>query len=122
MPTCQQCNAELPVGRKRFCSNECGVQFHNERRKPSSEAHVVDVETRPIDQTAHRLVIEGYLPAPFICDAHDQRPLWDFSGLALMLDQRPDELVQLLVRNGHVHLEADRGIPSSWQSIVRMTL
>ena len=122
MPVCQQCGSELPEGRIKFCSVPCATKFHNERRKPPTEAKVEDVETREVDRIAHRLVVQGFLPAPFTCDAHDQRPLWDFTGLSELLDQRPDQLVQLLVRNGPVHLEADKGIPSSWQSIERMTL
>ena len=82
----------------------------------------MDAEPRPIDLTAHRLVVGGYLPQPFICDAHDQRPLWSFTELASLFDRRPDELVDILLERGPVHLESDKGIPSSWQSIVRMTL
>lgn len=83
---------------------------------------VQDAKTRPIDLTAHRLVVGGYLPEPFQIDPHDQRPLWDFTGLALLLDQRPHELVKLLLANGPAHLAADRGIPSSWAMLQNMTL
>ena len=121
MPTCQQCGSDLPEGRKRFCSNECGIQFHNQSRKPT-DANVEDAVTREIDQAAHRLVIQGFLPEPYQIDPHDSRPLWDFAGLAQLFDKPPHELVELLVRNGPVHLAQDRGIPSSWAMLQNMRL
>ena len=116
MGHCEQCSAELPPTRERFCSNQCGWTFHNARR--GEVAKVTDVETRPIDRQAMELVVSGHLPPPFQVDAHDGRALWDFCGLAVLLDQRPDALVELLLANGPVHLHADRGIPSSWQSLI----
>ena len=119
---CQQCQAELPEGRIKFCSVPCGTRYHNEQRKGQSQANIEDAVTREIDQTAHQLVIRGFLPAPYQIDPYDSRPLWDFSGLAQLFDRPPHELIELLLQNGPAHLESDRGIPSSWQSIERMTL
>lgn len=76
-----------------------------------------NIEATPIDRAAHRLIVEGFLPAPYQIDPHDQRPLWDFVGLAELLDQRPDELVQLLVESGPAHLPK-QGIPSSWRALI----
>lgn len=118
---CQQCQAELPEGRKRFCSNECGVQFHNNQRKPSTEAKVEDVETREVDRVAQKLIVGGYLPEPFSIDPHDGRPVWDFAGIAALFNRKPDEVVKLLLANGPVH-QHGQGIPSSWAMLQNMRL
>lgn len=116
MTQCEQCQGELPPGRRqRFCSNQCGTTYHNANR---SEPKQTDVETRPIDKKAMELIVSGYLPAPFNVDPHDSRPLWDIAGIALLLDRRPDQLVQLLVEAGPAHLPADRGVPSSWKALI----
>ena len=85
-----------------------------------TEEVVVEVaEPAPtVHELAQGLIVQGYLPAPFTVCPHDGRALWDFCGLAVLLDQRPDALVELLLANGPVHLHADRGIPSSWQSLI----
>ena len=118
MSQCEQCSAELPPTRERFCSNQCGWTYHNARRV--EVAKVQDVETPPIHLEAQRLVVGGFLPAPFTVCPHDMRPLWDITGIALLLDRRPDQLVQLLVEAGPVHLAADRGVPSSWRSLIEL--
>ena len=79
----------------------------------TAQEEVVDT----VHQVAQTMIVEGYLPAPYQIDPHDMRPLWDFTGLALMLDQRPDQLVELLKENGPVHLRGT-GIPSSWQLLL----
>ena len=116
MTKCQQCGADLPPGRRqRFCSNECGTAYHNSHR---SEPRQVDVETPPIHQEARQLIVSGHLPLPFSIDAHDGRPVWSFTELALLFDRRPDELIDLLIQAGPVHLSGDRGIPSSWKMFI----
>jgi hypothetical protein len=77
-----------------------------------------EVLTAPIHLEAQRLVVAGYLPPPFTICPHDSRPLWSIIELALMFDRRPDELVDLLLDRGPVHLQGDRGIPSSWRALV----
>ena len=121
MTQCQQCNSDLPENRKRFCSNQCGIQFHNEQRKPS-EANVIDAETPEIHKDAQRLIVGGYLPEPFSIDPHDGRPVWDFIGIAALFDRNPHELMEILVSRGPVHLAQDRGIPSSWAMLQNMRL
>ena len=114
MGTCEQCSAELPPGRRqRFCTTSCGVAFHNAHR--STDAKQMDAETPPIHQEAQRLIVTGHLPAPFTVCPHDMRPLWSFNEIAQLFDKRPDELISLLIEAGPVHLQAHRGIPSSWQ-------
>jgi hypothetical protein len=78
------------------------------------------VETPEIHVTAQRLIVSGHLPEPFQIDPHDMRPLWDFIGLALLFDRRPDELVELLLARGPVHLAGDKGIPSSWRMLIEL--
>lgn len=117
MTQCEHCSADIPPGRRqRFCSSACGIAFHNASRNRG--ARVVDVEARPIDRQAMELIISGHLPAPFNVDPHDARPLWDICGIAALLDQRPDSLVELLIAAGPAHLPVDRGVPSSWQSLI----
>jgi hypothetical protein len=77
-----------------------------------------EVLTAPIHIEAQRLVVAGYLPPPFTICPHDSRPLWSIVELALLFDRRPDELVDLLLDRGPVHLQGDRGIPSSWRMLV----
>jgi hypothetical protein len=77
-----------------------------------------EVQIAPIHQKAQQLVVEGFLPPPFNVDAHDGRPVWSFIELALMFDRRPDELIDLLLERGPVHLAGDKGIPSSWRLLV----
>jgi len=72
----------------------------------------------PIHLEAQKLVVTGHLPAPYIVSNFDGRPLWDFIGIAEMLDTRPDQLIDLLLANGPVHLAGDKGIPSSWRMLV----
>jgi hypothetical protein len=118
MGTCEHCNADIQPGRRqRFCSTACGTAFHNANRP---EPKQTDIETPEIHKRAQELVVSGYLPLPFQIDAHDQRPLWDFYGLAALLDQRPDALVELLIQNGAVHLSGDRGVPSSWKALIEL--
>lgn len=81
---------------------------------------MTETDTPEIHKRAHELVVSGYLPLPFQIDVHDQRPLWDFYGLAALLDQRPDALIELLLANGPAHLPADRGIPSSWRALIEL--
>ena len=117
MSECEQCQGELPPGRRqRFCSNECGVAFHNAHR--NTEAKKMDFETPPIHQEARQLIVSGHLPLPFSIDPHDGRPVWSFTELAVMFDRRPDELIDLLIQAGPVHLSGDRGIPSSWKMFI----
>ena len=77
-----------------------------------------DSQTPEIHLQAQRLIVDGYLPPPFNVDPFDGRPLWSFTELALLFDRRPDELVELLLDRGPVHLQGDRGIPSSWKAVV----
>jgi hypothetical protein len=77
-----------------------------------------EVPAAPIHIEAQRLVVAGYLPPPFTICPHDSRPLWSIVELALLFDRRPDELVDLLLDRGPVHLAGDRGIPSSWKALV----
>jgi len=79
-----------------------------------------DHPTPPIHLQAQKLVVTGHLPAPYIVSNFDARPLWDVVGIAAMLDTRPDQLIELLLRNGPVHLPADRGVPSSWKSLIEL--
>ena len=79
---------------------------------------IEEVPTAPIHIEAQRLVVMGYLPPPFTICPHDSRPLWSIIELALMFDRRPDELVDLLLDRGPVHLAGDRGVPSSWRMLV----
>lgn len=79
-----------------------------------------DLITPRIHLEAQRLVVTGHLPAPYIVSNFDARPLWDVVGIAAMLDTRPDQLIELLLRNGAVHLQADRGVPSSWRMLVEL--
>jgi hypothetical protein len=79
-----------------------------------------DHPTPPIHLEAQRLIISGHLPAPYIVSNFDGRPLWDVIGIAAMLDTRPDQLIELLLRNGPAHLQADRGIPSSWKALIEL--
>ena len=119
MTQCQQCGAGLPLGRRqRFCSNQCGIAYHNANR--NTEAKKMDVEAPPIHQEARQLIVSGHLPLPFSIDPHDGRPVWSFTELALLFDRRPDELVSLLIEAGPVHLAGDRGVPSSWRMLVEL--
>ena len=81
---------------------------------------MTETDTPEIHKRAQELVVSGYLPLPFQIDAHDQRPLWDFYGLAALLDRRPDELIELLRENGPVFSTADRGVPSSWRMLFEL--
>lgn len=76
-----------------------------------------NVETRPVDRAAQRLIVTGHLPPPFSIDAHDGRPVWDIAGISALFDRRPDELLELLLANGPAHLPK-QGIPSSWRALV----
>jgi hypothetical protein len=76
-----------------------------------------EVQIAPIHQKAQQLVVAGYLPPPFTIDRHDSRPLWDFIGLAELLNQRPDQLAELLQGNGPVY-QKTAGIPSSWRLLI----
>ena len=79
-----------------------------------------DIQTPEIHVQAQRLIVQGYLPPPFSVDPFDGRPVWSFTEIATMLDQRPDELVELLLANGPVHLAGDRGVPSSWRMLIEL--
>jgi hypothetical protein len=76
------------------------------------------VETPAVHKTAQRLIVSGHLPPPFNVDPHDGRPVWSFIELSLMFDRRPDQLVELLLDRGPVHLQGDKGIPSSWRMLI----
>ena len=117
MSQCEQCSAELPPTRERFCSNQCGWTYHNARRV--EVAKVQDVETPPIHLEAQRLIVTGHLPEAFSIDAHDSRPLWDYIGLCVLLNQRPDQLTQLLLSNGPAY-QPGAGIPSSWRALIEL--
>jgi hypothetical protein len=80
---------------------------------------IEEVPTAPIHIEAQRLVVMGYLPPPFTICPHDSRPLWDFAGLADLLNQRPDQLVELLQANGPAYLPV-AGIPSSWRMLIEL--
>ena len=82
-------------------------------------AKVVDVVTPEIHQEAQRLIVTGHLPEPFNVDPYDGRPLWDYIGLCVLLNQRPDELSRLLQANGPAYLPGV-GIPSSWRSWIEL--
>ena len=71
-----------------------------------------------VHELAQGLIVQGYLPAPFTVCPHDMRPLWSFNEIAQLFDKRPDELIELLVEAGPVHLQGDKGIPSSWKMLV----
>lgn len=70
-----------------------------------------------VHEIAHELVVGGHLPDPYTIDRHDSRPLWDFIGLAELLNQRPDQLAELLRGNGSVYSKTV-GIPSSWRMLI----
>ena len=76
-----------------------------------------NIEATPIDRAAQRLIVEGYLPAPYQIDPHDQRPLWDINGISALFDRRPDELLELLLAIGPAHLPK-RDVPSSWRALI----
>ena len=78
-----------------------------------------DIQTPEIHLQAQRLIVAGYLPPPFTICPHDSRPLWDFAGLADLLNQRPDQLVELLQANGPAYLPV-AGIPSSWRMLIEL--
>ncbi len=116
MGTCEHCSADIQPGRRqRFCSTACGTAFHNANRP---EPKQTDVDMPAVHLEAQRLIVEGFLPPPFSLDPHDGRPVWSFTELALLFDRRPDELIDLLIQAGSVHLAGDRGIPSSWRMFV----
>ena len=79
----------------------------------------MDVETPPIHLEAQRLIVTGHLPEAFSIDAHDSRPLWDYIGLCVLLNQRPDQLTQLLLSNGPAY-QPGAGIPSSWRALIEL--
>ncbi len=115
MTQCKQCSSPLTPGRKVFCSEQCSWRWQNAKRSTGPmPSKTEQVETPQIHQTAQRLIVSGHLPSPYQIDPHDQRPLWDFVGLAELLNQRPDQLAQLLLANGPAYLPG-AGIPSSWQ-------
>ena len=77
----------------------------------------MDVETPEIHQEAQRLIVTGHLPEPFNVDPYDGRPLWDYIGLCVLLNQRPAQLTQLLLDNGPAY-QPGAGIPSSWKALI----
>ena len=118
MNTCEQCGTPIQQGkRKRFCGNDCRVQFHNIQRKQEGEKPTTVAEIRPIDAEAAGLIAGGFLPVSFTICPHDSRPLWDYLGLCVLLNQRPDQLTQLLLRNGPAY-QPGAGIPSSWRMFI----
>jgi hypothetical protein len=120
MTACKQCSADLPPGKKVYCSEQCSWRWNNAKRSTGPmPSKTEQVETPAIHQTAQNLIVTGHLPAPYQIDAHDQRPLWDFVGLAELLNQRPDQLVQLLQANGPAYLPG-AGIPSSWRMLIEL--
>ena len=120
MTNCEQCGTAIQPGkRKRFCSNDCGVQFHNIQRKQEGEKPVSVAEIRPIDAEARQLIAGGFLPVSFTICPHDGRPLWDFGGICSLLNQRPAQLVEVLRSNGAVYGRGV-GIPSSWRSLIEL--
>ena len=119
MTACKQCSADLPPGKKVYCSEQCSWRWNNAKRSTGPmPSKTEQVETPEIHVTAQQLIVSGHLPPPFNVDAHDGRPVWSFIELALMFDRRPDELVDLLLDRGPVHLAGDKGIPSSWRLLV----
>jgi len=76
------------------------------------EAPRVDVH-----DIARSLITQGFLPECFSIDAHDARPVWDFFGLCALLNQRPEQLVEILQSNGPVY-SSTAGIPSSWRALI----
>lgn len=42
MGVCENCGKELPPGRRKFCSDECKVNYHNHRRKEHLEVEIKD--------------------------------------------------------------------------------
>ena len=118
MTSCEQCGTAIKPGKKkRFCGNDCRVQFHNSQRKQEGEKPTTVAEIRPIDAEAAGLIVTGHLPEAFTIDPHDGRPLWDFGGLCSLLNQRPAQLVEVLRGNGAVYGRGV-GIPSSWRSLI----
>lgn len=79
----------------------------------------MDVETPAIHLEAQRLIVSGHLPEAFTIDAYDSRPLWDYIGLCVLLNQRPDQLTQLLLSNGPAY-QPGAGIQSSWRMLVEL--
>lgn len=85
----------------------------------ATEVEIDEADPTPtIHETAQKLIVSGYLPPPFSIDAHDCRPVWSFTELALLFDRRPDQLIDLLIETGPAHLPADRGVPSSWKALI----
>ena len=80
---------------------------------------MTDTETPTIHATAQQLIVTGHLPEPFTIDRHDSRPLWDYIGLCVLLNQRPDQLTQLLLSNGPAY-QSGAGIPSSWRALIEL--
>ena len=76
-----------------------------------------DTQTPTVHQEAQRLIVTGHLPEAFTIDAHDARPLWDYLGLCVLLNQRPDQLTRLLLSNGPAY-QPGAGIPSSWRMFI----
>ena len=79
----------------------------------------VPAETPRVDvhDIARSLITQGFLPECFSIDAHDSRPVWDFYGLCALLNQRPNQLVEILKQNGPVY-DRHAGIPSSWKMLL----
>ena len=89
------------------------------RVEAEPEVDIVEALPAPtIHETAQKLIVSGYLPPPFSIDPLDGRPVWSFTELAAMFNRRPDELVDLLIDAGPVHLAADKGVPSSWRALI----
>lgn len=80
---------------------------------------MTDTETPTIHATAQQLIVAGHLPEPFTIDRHDARPLWDYIGLCVLLNQRPDQLTRLLLSNGPAY-QPGAGIPSSWKALIEL--
>lgn len=78
-----------------------------------------EAETPAIHQVAQRLIVDGFLPESYTIDRHDSRPLWDYIGLCVLLNQRPDQLAELLMANGRAY-QPGAGIPSSWRALIEL--
>jgi len=79
---------------------------------------MTDNEMPAIHASAHRLIVSGHLPPPFTICPHDSRPMWSIVEMAMLFDMRPDALISILLERGPVHLQGDRGIPSSWRMLI----
>lgn len=86
------------------------------------DQEAMESATDALTESVDRLIHAGYMPAPTIRLAVGNVPVWSFPAIASLFELRPDQLAEVLVRNGAVHAPDDRGIPSSWEMFKAMTL